>query len=699
MSNRLATESSPYLRQHAENPVDWFAWGEEAFAEARALDRPILLSVGYAACHWCHVMAHESFEDADTAAVMNALFVNVKVDREERPDVDAIYMQAVQAMTGHGGWPMTVVLTPDGVPYWGGTYFPREDRPGVPAFTRVLHTVAAAWRDKRDVVARTTDAMRALYENASRPVTSAGTFDPGTLPQAFAQLTTRYDAERGGFAGAPKFPQTMALDFCLRWYGRTGDARGREIAHRSFSAMARGGIYDQIGGGFARYSTDAEWLVPHFEKMLYDNALLARLGVHLWQVTRDDEVRRVTQETFAWVAREMTSADGGFFSSLDADSDGQEGRFYVWTPAELDALLGDDARIIKSYWGVTREGNFEGASILHVPRDMASVTDALDVTQDELRDAIARAVPMLREARERRVRPGLDDKVLASWNGLMTRALAEAARVFDDEQWRAMALANAHFLRANLVRAGRVTRVHAADRRDGPGFLEDQAAVALAFVSIYELTGDASWIADARAIARTMRARFRDDLSGTWYDTAADAEPLITRPRDQYDNATPAGQSLALELLLRLAELDGDASAPAEVLFALAPLNEPLQRWPNGYGHLLGVADLAVHGAVAVALVGLPSHAETQAMLRVVAGRYLPTLVLASSTGASAVEADRDDFIRLLEGRAANRSTPTGYVCRGFVCELPAGSADLLAAQLDATVLRPGVRNGFVTGA
>ena len=655
--------------------MDWYPWGAEAFAQARALDRPILLSVGYAACHWCHVMAHESFEDDTTAALMNTHFVNVKVDREERPDVDAIYMQAVQAMTGSGGWPMTVVLTPDGEPYWGGTYFPRDDRHGIPSFTRVLHTVAAAWRDKRDAVARTTEAMRALYENSARVSTTPGTLDATGLADAFTKLASRYDAERGGFEGAPKFPQTMALDFCLRWHARTGNPLALEIAHRSFVAMARGGIYDQIGGGFARYSTDADWLVPHFEKMLYDNALLTRLGVHLWQVTHDDEVRRVTEETFAWLAREMTSPEGGFYSSLDADSEGYEGKFYVWDAAELNARLGADAGIVHAYWSVRAAGNFEGKSILHVARDAATVAAELHIGEQEVRDAVARAVPLLRTAREQRVRPALDNKVLASWNGLMTRALAEAARVFGNEQWRAMAIANGEFLRARLVRDGRVTRVYAATGNAGPGFLEDHAAVALAFIALYELTSEASWFTDARAIATEMGSRFRDNVTGAWYDTASDAEPLITRPRDLFDNATPAGNSLALELLLRLAELDGDESVRTEVLTQIGAVSEQLRRSPNGYGHLLGVADMALHGAVAVAIIGDAELPGTRALLDEVSAHYLPTLVLA-------VGADGAEGPALLADRHLNRGLPTGYVCRGFVCGLPATDTVELARQL-----------------
>ncbi|QJR36339.1 thioredoxin domain-containing protein [Gemmatimonas groenlandica] len=678
MPNRLATESSPYLRQHAENPVDWYPWGTEAFERAQAEQRPILLSVGYAACHWCHVMAHESFEDADTAALMNALFVNVKVDREERPDIDAIYMQAVQALTGQGGWPMTVVLTPDGTPYWGGTYFPKDDRHGMPSFTRVIQAVANAWREQPDAIARTTEAMRDLYANSSRTSGPTGTVNAALLERAFTEIVTRYDRTLGGFTGAPKFPQTMALDFCLRWHARGGDALALEIAHRSFVAMGRGGLFDQIGGGFARYSTDARWLVPHFEKMLYDNALLVRLGVHLWQATRDDEVRRITESTIGWLAREMTLANGGFASSLDADSEGEEGKFYVWTADEVDAVLGDDAAIARAFWRVQSGGNFEGHAILHVPVAPALVASRLGLTEAQLRTTIERASGALLAAREQRVRPALDDKVLAGWNALMTRALADAARVWRDPAVRALAVRNAELLRDRLVNAaGRVTRVlsHTDGPSVGPGFLEDHAAVALAFLSIHELTLDPAWLHQARRVSDAMRLHFFDETTGAWYDTPNDGEALITRARDLNDNATPAGPSLALEVVLRFGELDGNPATRTQSLESMAPLAEPMGKWPNAFGYLLGVAQLAIDGAVAVALIGEPDSTAIQALAAAVAEKYLPTLVLASSGGETAPAA-------LLEGRAALDGTATAHVCRNFRCEMPVTDAATLLQQL-----------------
>ena len=684
MPNRLATESSPYLRQHAGNPVDWYPWGSEAFAKAKSEDKPVLLSVGYAACHWCHVMAHESFEDADTAAIMNALFVNIKVDREERPDVDSIYMQAVQAMTGHGGWPMTVALTPEGEPFWGGTYFPPTDRQGMPSFRRILQTLSDAWTNKRATVERTAGAMREQYESANALAAATGALSSEVLERAFATLAKQHDSVLGGFGGAPKFPQAMSLDFCLRWFARSGSARARDIAHQSFIAMARGGIYDQIGGGFHRYSVDAQWLVPHFEKMLYDNALLTRLGAHLWQVTRDDEVSRIVSETITWLLREMTSRDGAFYASLDADSEGHEGIFYIWSASELDTLLGDDAAIARAMWGVTTGGNFEGKSILHMSAELSVVAKRLNRSETDVRDAINRSVKILYDVRSKREWPGRDDKVLAGWNGLMTRALAEAARIFHRQDWLEAAVKNGEFLRSTMTRDGRVWRVHMDGVTKVPGFLEDHAAVALAFIALHESTGSAHWLPEARSIASEMHVHFRAAETGAWYDTADDAEPLITRPRDVFDNAVPAGPSLAVELMLRLAEIDGESSRATEVVQQLAAQIEPMERWPQGFGHLLGVADLALFGAVAVVIVGDPNSDHSKALARVVNDRYLPSLVLVS--GAP----NGRDVAELLRDRTLIEGKSTAYVCRNFICERPTADPGELGRQLDQ------MRNGGV---
>jgi uncharacterized protein YyaL (SSP411 family) len=679
MSNRLAHETSPYLRQHAHNPVDWYPWGPEALERARAEERPILLSIGYAACHWCHVMERESFEDEGTARLMNEHFVNIKVDREERPDLDGIYMQAVQAMTGHGGWPMTVFLTPEGVPFYGGTYYPPEDRSGMPSFRRVLLAIADAWRTRRADLERTVASMRELYA-AGAGVGSAPTaaLAPPLLERAYRGLAQRFDLQHGGFEGAPKFPQAMALDFLLRYWRRSGERWALDMVAQSFRHMARGGIYDQVGGGFHRYTVDAIWLVPHFEKMLYDNALLARLGVHLWQGTRDEEARRVAEETLDWAAREMTSPAGGFYSSLDADSEGHEGKFYVWTPDELDALLGPDAEVAKAYWGVTTGGNFEGTSILYVPVEPAVVARRAGISEDAVADVIARARRVLYDVRAKRVWPGRDDKVLAGWNGLMLRAFAEAARAFGRDDYRARALESGEFLFAEMVREGRVMRSHKDGVTRIPGFLEDHGAVGLGALALYELTFDRRWLDRARAVAAATVRWFWDDAAGAFFDTASDHEQLVTRPREVTDNAVPAGNSLAVELLWRLGELTADAEPRRQATRVLEALAEPMARYPIAFGHLLGVADLAVHGAVELAIVGEPASAAFAELARVAAERYIPSLVLAGGPEAAG------GGIALLEGRTAHGGEATAYVCRNYACEEPVTNAEALGTQLDA---------------
>ena len=678
MANHLEHETSPYLLQHAHNPVDWHPWGDVALARARDGSRPILLSIGYAACHWCHVMERESFEDADTAALMNEHFVCIKVDREERPDLDAIYMQATQAMTGRGGWPMTVFLTPAGEPFFAGTYFPPDDRHGMPSFRRVLLGVADAWATRQDSVARTAESMRELYRASTERTRSTGSLDEALLSRAMSSMVQRYEPAFGGFDGAPKFPPTMTLDFALRQWARTGEAQALEMVTHTFRRMARGGIYDQVGGGFSRYSVDAHWLVPHFEKMLYDNALLVRLGAQLWQATRDPEVRRVTEETLGWISREMTSAEGGFYSSLDADSEGHEGRYYVWDAGELDALLGEDAPLLRAYWGVTADGNFEGRNILFVPRDPADVAREKGVTEPELRTAVERAVRILYESREKRVRPGLDDKILAGWNGLMLRGVAEAARSFGDAELRGLAVRNGEFLARALVRDGQVMRSYKNGVAKINGFLEDHAAVALGFIALYQLTFDRAWLDRARALGDAIMVRFWDEEAKAFFDTAVDAEQLVTRPRDVTDNAIPSGTSLATELLLLLAELFGDAALEERARYVLETAAEPMARFPTAFGHSLCAADMAVHGAIEVAIAGDPSDPRFEVLARVLSERYLPSLVLVGGSGASA------QGIVLLDDRAVQ--APQAFVCRNRACDLPTSDPQELARQLDRIV-------------
>ncbi|MGE5731102.1 MAG: thioredoxin domain-containing protein [Gemmatimonas sp.] len=677
MPNRLAHETSPYLLQHADNPVDWYPWGPEALGRARNENRPILLSIGYAACHWCHVMAHESFEDRATAELMNERFVNIKVDREERPDLDAIYMQAVQAMTGQGGWPMTVFLTPDGVPFYGGTYFPKDDRHGMPSFTRILNSVSNAFQAKPADVARTAASVRDMYRVTIEPTRSAGPLGAELLDGAYRALSERYDELDGGFDGAPKFPQTMSLDFLLRYWARRDIENALAIVLHSFRQMAHGGIYDQVGGGFARYSVDAQWLVPHFEKMLYDNALLIRLGAHLWQATQDAGVRRVVEETTDWAIREMRSDEGGFYSSFDADSEGHEGKFYVWSAEEIDEILGPEAPLMRAYWGVTSDGNFEGRNILFVKGDRRALAARFSVSEHQLEQIVRRAKTTLYAARSHRVWPGRDDKILASWNGLMVRGIAEAARAFGNDRYREIAIESASFLFDHLVRDGRVLRSYKDGRARIAGYLEDHASVGLAALAVYELTFDAAWLGRAHEMGNAIVRWFWDDDTGAFYDTASDHEQLIVRPRDISDNATPSGTSLAVELLIRLAELFNDAEARRRATYVVESLAPAMARHPSAFGHMLGCADMLINGAVELAIVGDPTSDDFRALERTAAERYVPSLVLAGGTPPG------DDTIALLAAREARGGRATAYVCRNYACEEPATTRAQLDEQLE----------------
>jgi len=676
MANRLENETSPYLLQHANNPVDWYPWGSEALDRARAEDRPILLSIGYAACHWCHVMAHESFENEETARLMNELFVNIKVDREERPDIDGIYMQAVQAMTGHGGWPMTVFLTPQGEPFYGGTYYPPADRQGIPAFSRVLTSVADSYRNRRESIAHTATQIREIYDASKLRASTEGALGAHALDLAYRGIAQKYDVRHGGFDEAPKFPPTMVLDFLLRYWRRADTPYALEMVSDTFQKMSNGGIYDQIGGGFHRYSVDGIWLVPHFEKMLYDNALLIRLGANLWQATHDPDVKRVTEETINWVRREMTSPEGGFYSSLDADSEGEEGRFYVWSERELDEHLGSDALAVKTYYGATHSGNFEGRNILHVRAQSAMVAARAGISPELFDRILADAKSTLYPVRARRAWPARDEKVLASWNGLMLRGLATAARAFQNDDIGRLAIHNAEFLYREMVDGGRVMRSRTGGQTRIRGYLEDHAAVALGFVAVYELTFDDVWIHRAVDIAQVMIELFWDDGIGAFFDTARDAEPLITRPRDVTDNAIPSGTSLAVDLLMTLSEITRDTEMRRRGTFVLESLGTPLIRYSSAFGHLLGAADMATNGAVEVAIVGNRDDSDFRALQREVADRYVPSLVLAGGNGTAA-------GIGLLEGREARDGHATAYVCRSYACEEPVSDPALLAAQLE----------------
>ncbi|MFE2586182.1 thioredoxin domain-containing protein [Streptomyces sp. NPDC059378] len=676
MPNRLAHETSPYLLQHADNPVDWWPWSAEAFEEARTSGRPVLLSVGYSACHWCHVMAHESFEDDGTAAYMNEHFVNVKVDREERPDVDAVYMEAVQAATGQGGWPMTVFLTPEGEPFYFGTYFPPEPRQGMPSFRQVLEGVHSAWTDRRDEVAEV--AGKIVRDLAAREISYGDAKIPGDgeLAQALLALTREYDDRRGGFGGAPKFPPSMVVEFLLRHHARTGSEGALQMAQDTCERMARGGIYDQLGGGFARYSVDREWVVPHFEKMLYDNALLCRVYAHLWRATGSESARRVALETADFMVRELRTNEGGFASALDADSDDGAGRhvegaYYVWTPAQLAEVLGEqDAELAAAYFGVTAEGTFEeGSSVLQLPQQ-EGVFDA---------ERVASVRARLLAARDLRPAPGRDDKVVAAWNGLAIAALAETGAYFDRPDLVEAAVSAADLLvRLHLDEHARLRRT-SKDGRAGAnaGVLEDYADVAEGFLALASVTGEGVWLEFAGLLLDHVLAGFVDPESGALFDTAADAEKLIRRPQDPTDNATPSGWTAAAGALLGYAAQTGSAPHRAAAERALGVVKALGPRVPRFIGWGLAVAEALLDGPREVAIVG-PSLDDpaTRALHR--------TALLGTAPGAVvAVGIAESDEFPLLAGRPLVGGEAAAYVCRNFTCDAPTTDQERLRGALN----------------
>jgi uncharacterized protein YyaL (SSP411 family) len=686
-TNRLAGETSPYLRQHAHNPVDWYPWGEEALERARREDRPVLLSVGYSACHWCHVMERESFEDENIAGLMNRLYVNIKVDREERPDVDQIYMQAVVALTQHGGWPMTVFLTPDGVPFYGGTYFPPTDRHGMPAFPRVLEAVAEAYRSRRGDIVESGRQLLEHMKESERLRRSASLLTEEILFGAYQGMSREFDARDGGVGQAPKFPQPMNWEFMLRFWKRSRNQQALDMARLTLTRMARGGMYDQLGGGFHRYSVDRQWLVPHFEKMLYDNGQLASLYLHAWLATGDPEYRRVTEETLDYLLGEMTHPSGGFYSAQDADSEGVEGKFFVWSPEEIRAALPDPemAKSVLAYWGVDDGPNFEGHSILHVPRAPAEVAERLGLSPDRLTEQIAAARKILYARREQRIHPGLDDKILASWNGLALAAFAEAGRVLGRADYIAAAVKNAEFLTTQMVDGtGRLLRTWKDGQAKIKAYLEDYAQVGVGLVALYEATFDRRWLDESRRLAREAIRLFWDDERDIFFDTGVDQEALVVRPRNLYDNAVPSGASSAAEWLLRLALYFDDQQFESLALKVLRPMADLMGRHPTGFGRYLGALDFHLGPTAEVALVWPASANQTSIapLLQEVFGRYLPSKIVAGAPE----DASAASGIPLLAERRAVDGKPTAYLCRRYVCELAVTTTEDFARQLEAGV-------------
>jgi len=650
------------LLQHAHNPVDWFPWGDEAFEKAKAEDKPVLVSIGYSACHWCHVMEHESFEDEATARIMNEHFVNIKVDMEERPDVDQIYMTFVQLTTGRGGWPMNVFLTPDRLPFFGGTYFPPVSRFNMPGFSQVLLSVAEAYRDKRDELLHSANDILGEMRRVGISEFHPGGLSLEQLDNAFESMSHSFDATNGGFGGAPKFPPSMTLEFLLRYHHRTGKEQALEMAERTCKKMANGGIYDQLGGGFHRYSVDAVWLVPHFEKMLYDNAQLIRVYLHLYQVTRDEFFKRIAVETLEYVRREMLDASGGFYSTQDADSEGVEGKFFVWTPEEITAILGpEDAQIFNFYYDVSEEGNFEEKNILNVRYAPAEAAKALKIDEERLNEVLSRGREKLFAEREKRTKPFRDEKVLTAWNGLMLTAFAEGSAVLDDPEYLEIAKKNAEFILSELQRDRRLLRTWKNGKAKLNAYLEDYANVADALIELYQVSGEIRYLQEAKRLADVMIDEFWDEENGGFFFTASGHEQLIVRNKDYYDNATPSGNSVAADVLLKLSKFFADEKYERFAATVLRLVATQISRYPQGFGRSLSALEFYLGGSKEIVIVG-----EKENELARAAGlAYIPNAIVVQS------ENHEGDALPLLEGRQMIEGKPTAYVCENFVCQRP----------------------------
>lgn len=661
-TNHLITETSPYLLQHAHNPVDWYPWGDEAFAKASAEDKPVLVSIGYSACHWCHVMEHESFEDEATAAIMNEHFVNIKVDMEERPDVDQIYMSFVQMTTGRGGWPMNVFITPDKRPFYGGTYFPPAPRYGMPSWRQILKGIADTYRNKREDLIESADRIVGELKKMSVVEAATGTLSTEMLDSAFTSFTQTFDAVNGGFGGAPKFPAAMSLEFLLQYYHRTGDDKALSIVTFTLEKMARGGIYDQLGGGFHRYAVDAIWLVPHFEKMLYDNAQLIRVYLHAYQLTGEEFFKRIATECLEYIKREMLDESGGFYSTQDADSEGVEGKFFVWEPEEIKQILGDDAGAeFCAYFDVSKNGNFEGENILNVKTLGTSPSDC-----------VREGIHKLFAAREQRIKPFRDEKVLTAWNGLMLGAFADAAGVLGTKEYLQIARSNAEFIKRELSRDGRLLRTWKDGTAKLNGYIEDYANVADGLIELFQVSGEFEHLIEAQRLTDLMITEFWDADNGGFFFTSNDHEELVVRNKDFYDNATPSGNSVAADVLLKLAKLTGDAKYERFAITVLRLAASQIRRHPQGFGRALSALEFHLAETKEIVVVGETGNELERAIL----AKYRPDSVVVLDNGNAPAE------IPLLTDRPKVDGKATLYVCRNFVCSRPV--TDI--AELDAVI-------------
>jgi uncharacterized protein YyaL (SSP411 family) len=671
-TNKLIGETSPYLLQHAHNPVEWYPWGEDAFEKAKAEDKPVLVSIGYSACHWCHVMEHESFEDEEVARVQNEHFVNIKVDMEERPDVDKIYMNFVQLTTRRGGWPMNVFLTPEKLPFFGGTYFPPAPRYGMPSWQQILISIAAAWRERRNELLLSANEMLGELRRISIVDSSALTIDAELSDHAFESFVRSFDARNGGWGGAPKFPQAMSMEFLLRYWKRTGNEKALEMVKFTADKMADGGIYDQLGGGFHRYATDAIWLVPHFEKMLYDNAQLTRVYLHLFQITKDELYKRIAVETLDHAKREMLDESGGFYSAQDADSEGEEGKFFLWSPSEVEAILGsDDAKLFNFFFDISESGNFDGKNILQRSYSIEAAGRALKIKPDELDRVLNSGKQKLFEEREKRVKPFRDEKVLTAWNGLMLSAFAEAAAILNDQSYLEVAIRNAEFIINNLWKEDRLLRTYKDGEAKLNGYIEDYANLADGLMALYQTSGAVKYLDRARQIADMMITEFWDEDRGGFFFTSNDHEELIVRNKDFYDNATPSGNSVAVDVFLRLAKFYGDDRYERFAVTALRVAASMIRRYPQGFGRALSAIEFHVSPVKEIVLIGERGSEIERAVFE----SYLPNSVIAISVGGS------NDALPLLVGKTAVNEKPTAYVCENFACQKPVTEVQDLVDQ------------------
>lgn len=674
-TNRLIVETSPYLLQHAHNPVEWFAWGDEAFEKSKAEDKPIMISIGYSACHWCHVMEHESFEDEATAKIMNEHFVNVKIDLEERPDVDQIYMTFVQMTTGQGGYPLNVFLTPDKLPFFGGTYFPPVNRYNMPSFQQLLLSIADAWQNKRDELLHSANDILGELRRVGLAEMSTGALSLEQLNSAFSSFTRTFDNVNGGFGGAPKFPPPMSLEFLLRYFYRTKDENALDMVRKTCDKMARGGIYDQLGGGFHRYTVDAIWLTPHFEKMLYDNAQLARIYLHLFQVTKDEFYKRIAVETLEYVKREMLDAQGGFYTAQDADSEGVEGKFFVWTPEEITEILGaEDARIFNFYFDVSEHGNFEEKNILNVRNSLEVSVGQLKIPTETLKEILERGRKLLFEEREKRIKPFRDEKVLTAWNGLMLATFSEASAILQSEEYLEIAKRHADFILENLQKDGFLLRSWKDGQAKLNAYLEDYANFADGLIELFQVSGEAKYLSEAKRLADLMITEFWDADAGGFYFTANNHEELLMRSKDFYDNATPSGNSAAADCLLKLAKLTGDERYERFAVMLLRLIAPQIKRFPNAFGRVLSVMEFYLNPVKEIVIIG----GKNSELEREVWHGFLPNkiVVTAEENNSNA------DLIPLLQDRKTIDGKTTAYVCENFVCQKPVTTVEDFKKQI-----------------